>query len=326
MIRCKKTIIAACFTVMLPLAVWSEAPVVDDSDNFALFDGQQTVKKSSVGHPKYDEPVIENADLDDPQNQRYSMDDMPSDDGPALVQDDQSSSTTNISNNAKLIDKILSLQQEVQELRGQLEVQAHDLKMLQQQQVAFYKDLDARIGNASGKMVQNKPATDLNLGSASTAEHTNGQGIALNKPTKTLTPTPPVAEVSRANPADEQISYLAAYELVQKKRYDDALVAMEKFAQKYPNGGYTANAEYWLGELYLVKRDYPKAIEHFETVLQKFPSSNKTAASLLKSGYAFVAKGDNQEARRRFQLVVKTYPGTSTAQLAQNKLEAIKTL
>ncbi|RUR19239.1 tol-pal system protein YbgF [Legionella sp. km535] len=323
MIHCKKTIIAACFTVMLPLTSWSEAPVVDDSDNFAIIDGQQMADESSVVNPKYDDPQIENAELDGPRNQRYSMDDSSSDDGPALVKDDQSSDTNNINNNAKLIEKILSLQQEVQELRGQLEVQAHDLKLLQQQQIAFYKDLDARLGNAAGKSVQNKPVTDLSAGSSTAAVQTNASNSAQNKPVTIPVTTKPVVAVSRANPADEQISYLAAYELVKNKRYDDAIGAMQTFAQKYPNGGYTANAEYWLGELYLVKREYPKAIEHFETVLQRFPSSSKSAASLLKSGYAFAAKGDTQEAKRRFQQVVKTYPGTPTAQLAQSKLDAL---
>lgn len=145
-------------------------------------------------------------------------------------------------------------------------------------------------------------------------------------PTKTaasLTTAPPVIAVSRTNPADEQISYLAAYELVKNKRFDDAIRAMQNFTQKYPKGGYTANAEYWLGELYLVKKEYPKAIEHFDIVLRQFPSSSKSAASMLKAGYAYAAKGDKEEAKKRFQQVVRTYPNTDTAKLANSKLEKI---
>lgn len=324
MIHCKKTIIAACFSVMLPLACWSEVPVVDDSDNFAIIDGQQMADEAPVVNPKYDEPQIENAELDGPQGSRYQMNDQ-SDDGPALVKEDQSSDTNNINDNAKLIDKILSLQQEVQELRGQLEVQAHDLKLLQQQQIAFYKDLDSRLGNASGKSAQSKPVTDLTIGAAAPVEPKTPVASKPQLVQSTTTPKPVIA-VSRVNPADEQISYLAAYELVKNKQYDNAISAMQTFVQKYPKGGYTANAEYWLGELYLVKRDYPQAIEHFETVLQQFPSSSKSAASMLKVGYAYAAKGDSQEAKRRFQQVVKTYPGTPTAQLATTKLESINAL
>ncbi|HAT1887145.1 TPA: tol-pal system protein YbgF [Legionella pneumophila] len=322
MINCKKSIITLCFVLMLPFALWAEAPVIDDSENFAMIDRQEEYDAPLV-NPKYDDPQIENAELDGPQNDNYSTDTSQSYDEPALVKEERST----ISDNAKLIDKIQQLQKEIQELRGQLEVQAHDLKLLQQQQVAFYKDLDSRLSNSStsAKTVQNdKPATDISLGSNSpeTLKVASPQikaGSSNSKPQ-------PVVAVSRANPADEQISYLAAYELVKNKRYDEAIKSMQIFVQKYPRGGYTANAEYWLGELYLVKKDYSKAIEHFEIVLQQYPSSSKAAASLLKSGYAYAEKGDKQEAKKRFQQVVKTYPDTPTAQLASSKLEAINAL
>lgn len=319
MINCKKSIITACFVLMFPFSVGAEAPVVDDSENFAMIDRQEEFEAPLV-NPKYDEPQIENAEVDGLQD-NYSTDTSQAYDEPALVKGDQN----NIRDNAKLIDKIQELQKEIQELRGQLEVQAHDLKLLQQQQVAFYKDLDSRLSNSSAKSIQSdKPATDVSLGSNPPAalNATSPQikvGQSNSKPQA-------VVAVSRANPADEQISYLAAYELVKNKHYDEAIKSMQIFVQKYPKGGYTANAEYWLGELYLVKKDYPKAIEHFEVVIQQYPSSSKAAASLLKSGYAYAEKGDKQEAKKRFQQVVKTYPDTPTAQLASSKLEAINAL
>ncbi|HAT1657978.1 TPA: tol-pal system protein YbgF [Legionella pneumophila] len=326
MINCKKSIITACFVLMLPFALWAEAPVIDDSENFAMIDRQEEYDAPLV-NPKYDEPQIENAELDGSQNDNYATDTSQPYDEPALVKDDQK----NIHDSAKLIDKIQQLQKEIQELRGQLEVQAHDLKLLQQQQVAFYKDLDSRLSNSStsAKTIQNdKPATDVSLGSNSpvTLKAASPQIKAGPSTGPSNSKPQPVIAVSRANPADEQISYLAAYELVKNKRYDEAIKSMQTFVQKYPRGGYTANAEYWLGELYLVKKDYPKAIEHFEIVLQQYPSSSKAAASLLKSGYAYAEKGDTQEAKKRFQQVVKTYPDTPTAQLASSKLEAINAL
>lgn len=326
MINCKKHIIALGFTLMLPLTGWSEAPVVDDSENFAIIDGQQ-MAEASAANPKYDEIQMD-VQPDQAQNGYDQMDSAQSEDGPALVKEDQSSdSTNNINNNAKLIDKIQALQQDIQELRGQLEVQAHDLKLLQQQQVAFYKDLDSRLGS-SNKSAENKPATDMTLGSKNPPVPSNKAATASNStPTQVKQATPqPVVAVSRINPADEQISYMAAYELVKDKRYDNAINAMQIFIQKYPKGGYTANAQYWLGELYLVKKDYPKSIEHFEIVLHQYPSSSKSAASMLKVGYAYAATGDNQEAKKRFQQVVKNYPGTPTAKLASSKLETINAL
>jgi tol-pal system protein YbgF len=325
MINCKKYILAGCFFLTLPLCGWAEAPVVDDSENFAIIDEPQIEAPTAV-RPKYEQPQIENAEIDSPQSEKYQMDMAQEDDGPALAKDDLASNPrNNFNDNAKLLDKVQSLQQEVQELRGQLEVQTHDLKMLQQQQLAFYKDLDARLANSAGKSAVNNAPPTLSMDKP-----------VVNEPVKTV-PNPAVNKIanntvvapvatnpaSRINPADEQISYLAAYELVKNKRYDEAVNAMQAFSKKYPQGGYTANAEYWLGELYMVKKLYSQAVEHFDVVLKKFPSSSKSAASLLKTGYAYAALGNNIEARKRLQEVVKNYPGTPTAQLANLKLEAI---
>ncbi|CAM2799911.1 outer membrane protein [Legionella steigerwaltii] len=330
MINCKKHIIAAGFMLILPLTCWSEAPVIDDSENFAISEEQQAYE-APVGS-KYGEPQIESRQFDVARNENYTIDNSQADDEPALAKDDQANnSNNNITDNAKLIDKIQSLQQEVQELRGQLEVQAHDLKLLQQQQVAFYKDLDARLsGTSSAKLAPNKtsankPALDLSVGSKEPTPKTVTpvSNIQTSKSASAPVPVPAVSTASRANPADEQISYLAAYELVKNKQYDDAVSAMNVFVQKYPRGGYTANAQYWLGELYLVKKDYPKAIDHFNVVLQQFPTSSKSAASMLKTGYAYAAQGNKQEAQKFLQQVVRAYPGTPTAQLANSKLRTI---
>lgn len=318
MIHCKKHIIVLFFILALPVIAWSEAPVVDDSDRFAMIDERQA--QLSAVRPQYDEPLVDDTQIDGAQNDRYRMDNAPIDDDSALVKEDHNDANATMNGNAKLIDKIQGLQQEIQELRGQLEVQAHDLKLLQQQQLAFYKDLDARLAGTASKSMQNKTLIN-NI----TKKPTTPVAVIPTpaKTTKTPVVTPPIAPVSRTNPADEQISYLAAYELLKNKHYDEAITAMTGFVQKYPQGGYTANAEYWLGELYLVKKEYPSAIEHFEVVLQRFPSSSKSAASMLKAGYAFAATGDISEAKRRLQQVVNTYPDTPTARLAQSKLQTL---
>lgn len=316
MILSKQSIIASCFLLSVPLISWSEAPVIDDSDNFAVVEEQQ-VFDAPVSDSKYGDTQAREEQAYHARSNEYAMNDV-QEDGPALARDDNASSE--VSDDAKLIEKVQSLQKEVQELRGQLEVQAHDLKMLQQQQLAFYKDLDARLGTTAANAASAKPSTELSLGAKVEVPQPKD---SLAKNSKYLTPAKKESQVSRTNPADEQISYLAAYELVKNKQFDDAIVSMESFVQKYPQGGYTANAEYWLGELYLVKKDYSKALKHFDLVLNEFPTSSKSAASMLKSAYVFNALGNQEEAIKRLQHVISTYPDTPTAQMAKAKLESI---
>ncbi|HBI21657.1 MAG TPA: tol-pal system protein YbgF [Legionella sp.] len=283
----QRLLLAACFcAAFLTTSAFSEAAVVDESENYALLEEQQGAYEPPAAH--------DGSDFNNSTEE------------PALAKDDQG---TDSGRNAGLLDKIQGLQQEIQELRGQLEVQAHTLKLLQEQQLSFYKDLDARLRDTPGKGITTNPtATDLSIGT----------------PPPALPVIQPVVTPERSNPADEQISYLAAYEFVKNKRFDEGLNAMQTFVTRYPHGGYTANAEYWLGELYMIKANYPEAIAHFNIVLQNFPSSSKSAASLLKVGYALAASGKTAEARLTLQDVIKKYPDTDTARLANTKLTTLK--
>ncbi|STX52509.1 outer membrane protein [Legionella busanensis] len=310
MIRSPKGFLIICFTCLLPLSALAEAPVVDDSENFAIFDD---------GQAAIEQPVAK-AQLED------------NDAEIALAQDNELNAD---STNVELLDKLKSLQQELQELRGQLEVQAHNLKTLQEQQLTFYQDINTRLKStnpaatsAATKIINSmKRATEPSIDEVGTKKaETPAVKPYSEKQTKAKLEFKGSLTAANKNPADEQISYLAAYDLVKNKQFDDALSAMQNFVTRYPQGGYTANAHYWLGELYMVKKNYASAIEHFETVLTRFPTSSKTAACLLKIGYALAASGQEIEARQRLQEVVKNYPDTPTAELAAAKLKSISTL
>ncbi|GIS97490.1 MAG: hypothetical protein CM1200mP24_07740 [Gammaproteobacteria bacterium] len=56
-----------------------------------------------------------------------------------------------------------------------------------------------------------------------------------------------------AGPKTEEQSYRSAFELIREKRFDDAVTALNSFIVDYPNGQFTPNAFYWLGEVYLVR-------------------------------------------------------------------------
>lgn len=300
---------------LLPLALWPEAPVIDGSDDFAM-NGEQQVYRGSAVSQKYEDPQYGRPGGSYPK--------AGGDESPLVREENYQAMDSNsqLNENAKVIDRVQSLRQEIQGLRGQLEIQAHELKLLKEQQLAFYKDLDARLGSAQTKTESKTPTDTM----ATTSKAPFDNEPAPEPRTSKTTPVTSLNTGSRLNPANEQISYLAAYELVTTKRYDEALKAMHHFVQTYPQSGYSANAEYWLGELYLLKKDYPKAKEHFETVLEQFPSSSKAAAAMLKDGYAYAACGEVSSAKKRLQQVIKTYPKTTAAELATAKLVSLQTL
>ncbi len=196
---------------------------------------------------------------------------------------------------AKLLNQIQDLQQTVQELRGQLDTQRQTIDALKEQQLTLYKDLDSRIASSS-KPLEMKPK---------------------------MNPLSTATKKNSLNPAEEQISYMAAYNLIEKKQYSKAQLALQAFIQNYPNSGYTSNAEYWLGELFYQQKEYAQAMAHFENVINNFPSSNKLPASLYKLGTTLAANGQTQEARARLNELMQKYPDSDAAKLAANKLKVL---
>lgn len=275
-------------SALLHFSVHAQAPVVDDSENYALLEEQASAEL----------PTRPTRSL--PKEEGFTAEEEV-----ALAQEDNPVSENN---NLDLLNKIKGLQQDIQVLRGQLDEQTNALKKLQEQQLAFYKDIDARLQKNSSSNLSSKPSGPLNLDSP----ETQSTGSAI-----------PSHALKKNNPAEEQVSYLAAYELIKNKQFNEALVAMQTFVNTYPQGGYTANAYYWLGELYLIKKQYPQAIQNFDIVLKQFPSSTKKADCSLKIAYALAASGQTAAAKKRLQEVIQNYPGTPTAHLAQTKLNAL---
>jgi tol-pal system protein YbgF len=316
-----RTLIALMCVALVPLTTFAEAPVVDESDNFAIYDENQA--------DAYEQPLAKDhgAGTNQPARQLRHTTEMDDANEQPLAREGSQIKP----NHAAQFNQLQSMQKELQELRGQLEMQSHELKLLKEQQLNFYKDLDARIQNP-GKLAQPTPTSMPNripseTTTVSETPHPSAE-IKVEQPLSSIstsvTPLPASNPTARSNnPAEEQIYYLAAFDLIKNRRFDEAIRAMQAFVHQYPKSGYAANAYYWLGELYMTQKDYPHAITNFDAVLQQFPSSSKAAPSMLKSADALASSGKKSEAIQRLKLVITSYPDTHTAKLADRKLKTL---
>ena len=142
------------------------------------------------------------------------------------------------------------------------------------------------------------------------------------KPTKTDTDAPLVQSPSHA--ADERQTYDTAFEALKNGQYAEAARRFQGFLVQYPNGAYSPNAQYWLGESYYVTQNYQIALSAFERLLTQFPSSNKAPDALLKVGYCHYELRQWIQAEDALNRVVRQYPGTTVARLAQGRLRALQ--
>lgn len=209
-----------------------------------------------------------------------------------------------------LVLQIQRLEQELQTLRGQVEVYQHELNTLKAQQREQYTDLDSRLrggappGSAAPPVVTPAPTPT---------------------PQAAAEPAPAmVAPVPAPAPAEgERDAYNAAFDLLKQRQYDPAIRAFQDLLARWPAGEFADNARYWLGETYYVKREYPAALTEFQRVISEHPGSQKAAGALLKVGYIHHDLGDLAQARTALLDVITLYPDSTESRLAQSRLDRI---
>ena len=85
---------------------------------------------------------------------------------------------------------------------------------------------------------------------------------------------------------------------------DNAISALKKAYQDYPDSPYAAEAHYWLGHSYDRLRNYGKAVPHYQTIISRYPDHAIADKAQLRLGRAY-------EAQDYFTLARITYEALS---------------
>src|SRR3569623_3150157 len=199
--------------------------------------------------------------------------------------------------------RVQQMQQELQKLRGDLEVQTNEINGLKQRQRDLYLDIDRRLRQAETS-AQAAPAA-----SASGAAGAPG-GVA----------SAPVG----GSPEQERAAYQQAFDKLKEGRYDEAITLFRGVLANYPNGKLSDNAQYWLGEANYVTRRYREAVEEFGKVIANHPQSQKIPDALMKRGFSYYELGDWAKARESLEQVASRYPQSPAAAKAATRLQKMK--
>lgn len=223
---------------------------------------------------------------------------------------------------ARLIQQINSLEEEIRDLRGEIETQAHRIDELRQRQRNLYADMDRRMRALE---VAGTGADAGAAGSATAgAEGADAASAAEEAARAAAEDTVGDQDAGQARSEDEREAYDAAFELLKDGRYDEAAGAFAQFVERHPEGPYADNAQYWLAESRYVTRDFEAALEAFRAVTEKYPDSAKVADARLKIGYTLYELGRHDEARSALQRVVEQHPNSAVSRLAEERLLKIR--
>jgi tol-pal system protein YbgF len=199
----------------------------------------------------------------------------------------------------ELYAEIEMLQQLLREMRGQIEVQAHEIERLNKRQMESMVDFDRRLRDAERRAAS--------VGSAPPA--------AIGAP-----PAPNAAKANTSTALEEQKQYDAAFALMKQGLYDQASKSFREFVARNPKSTLADNAQYWVGEVAYVTRDFRGALAEFGKIVSDYPNSAKMPDTLLKIGYSHQELGANAKAREVLLSVIVKYPNTAVAKAAEQRL------
>ena len=216
------------------------------------------------------------------------------------------------------------LQQDLQELRGELEVQSHMLKDMQRRQREQYLDIDRRLQQLENPSVGGPPGA-ANTFPPMTTEPVKVPPLTPPPAQKPPPDKPPTALVPGSiEQIGEQAEYDTALAILREGRYTEAAQAFKKFLADHPGSTYADNANYWLGEAYYVTRNFDKAQRAFQGLVDTFPQSAKVPGSRLKIAYILYEKKDWPAARKTLSDLVSDYPDTTVSRQANDRLQRMK--
>ena len=194
----------------------------------------------------------------------------------------------------ELLSQIESLKGELAKLRGQDEVQAHDIETTQKRQKDLYVDLDTRLRGL---------------------EHASTAPVAASVPADTGT--------AAANPVDsaaETKSYNAALDLFRLGNYQGAIAALQSFITNYPKGNLASSAQYWIGNAYFALRDFKAALAAQQKLLSLYPTSQKVPDAMLNMASSQLELNETATAHKTLEELIAKHPLSNAAELAKKRL------
>ena len=228
----------------------------------------------------------------------------------------------------EMIQQVDQISEDINLLRGEIEVQGNDINQIKKRQRELYQDIDRRLRDMESRAVSQAPAAQ-NIVPPAAAPASEPSGSVTETPSllpATAASTAASAPAAPAAPpqAGEKEAYQAAFDTLKEGRYKEAKVEFKAFLDKYPGSGFAGNSQYWLGEAHYVTRNFEQGIIEFQKVINGYPGSNKVPDAMLKLGYTHYELKQFPQSKKILQDLRTRFPNETAARLAGKRLDRIR--
>lgn len=184
--------------------------------------------------------------------------------------------------------------------------------------VTAIRQAQSRVAEGSNSAISQINGIDERISSVNQRiDRLSNQMAELKKLVENLPKLPTFTEITPGNP--DQL-FAAAYGDYSRGNYDLAISEFRQYVETYPSTEMADNAQYWIGECLLAKKQVNEAIAEFDKVSALFPKGDKVPAARLKKGMALMETGQVEAAKAEFNAIIKLYSRSSEAVLARQQL------
>ena len=119
------------------------------------------------------------------------------------------------------------------------------------------------------------------------------------------------------NPEEE---FQKAFDMLRNQEFNDAKEALLDFINRYSDSELSGSAHYWLGEIYILKKEYREAALILAEGFQKYPKSLKAPDMLYKLSDSLFNINKKKEACGTLEKFNKEFPKHELSTKSKNKI------
>lgn len=225
-----------------------------------------------------------------------------------------------------LLNQIQALNQELSNVKGQLEVASHNIEMGQQRQRDLYADVDARLRKIEsgiqpavpGQPGMVDPTMDPNAAATPSA---STPGSSPSSVTAAVAPT-----LEPAGAGSEAQDFENAQALYQAGKYKEAFGAYEKFLQTYPNSSHAPDAQYALGYTQFSLKNYKAAMSTQQKLIKQYPTHQRVPDAMFSIANSQIQLSDIEGAKQTLKTLLARYPNSTAAPNAKKRLAVLDSI
>ncbi len=174
------------------------------------------------------------------------------------------------------------------------------------------QELEA-VRQAIPRMPMPSPAYDPSLPPDASSATAGGTDV--------VPPSVPVAPGSIVPPGTSpQRLYDMAWADYAAGQWTLAIQGFQSFMRAFPKSELADDAQYLIGESYLLDNKFREALDGYEQVIKNYPGADKLPNAYYKRGVVLERLGQTDRARESYEFVLKNYPETPAGALARQRL------